>query len=115
MKHLTGELHARGAQWVVFRERERGREDPTFERGLFGALDHGLPFEDVVFIDGTCGYAFGGVDGEGAVFVHQPSGGCCGGHGFSARGAGGGRMLVDDMRQRDVPPTAVLAFCGFQI
>ena len=91
MPHLAQEAHARRRQRVVFRELQLGREDAPFERRAFGAVDQRFPVEQVVFGDGAGGYAFGGVVGQGAVFLEEAAVGGRGCHACALGASGGGR------------------------
>ncbi len=86
MPNLAQELHLRRAERVVFGELQFSREDPAFKGCVFGALDQGFPGEDVVFGDGTGGYAVRGGGGEEAVFVEEAFGGYGCRHGWVIEG-----------------------------
>jgi hypothetical protein len=75
MPHIRDELHLRRRERIVLGKLEFGGEDAAFERCAFGALDQGFPEEHVVFGDGTRGYAFGWVGGEGFVLFEEAFGG----------------------------------------
>jgi hypothetical protein len=80
MPNIALELHGRRHERVVFGKLEFGGENAAFVGGSFGTLDHGFPEEEVVFVDGAGGDAFGRVCGEVLVFLEEALGGD-GGHG----------------------------------
>jgi hypothetical protein len=65
------ELHSRRHERVVLGEFELGGKDAAFLGGSFGALDHGFPKEEVVFVDGTGGNALWRVGGEVFVLLEE--------------------------------------------
>jgi hypothetical protein len=65
------ELHGRRHERVVLGEFELGREDAAFVGCSFGALDHGFPEEEVVFVDGAGGDALWWVGGEVFVLLEE--------------------------------------------
>lgn len=83
MPDVTGKLHRRGHQRVVLGEFELRGEYASFEGSAFGPLDYGFPVEEIVFIGGAGGDAFGWVDGERFVLLEETfggdgvHGGCC--------------------------------------
>ncbi len=74
MPHITRELHRRRSQWIIFWEFQLRWEHATFERRATGALDQGLPDEDVVFGDGAGSYAVRRVVGQVFVFLEETLG-----------------------------------------
>jgi len=66
------ELHGRRHERVVLWEFELGGEDAAFVGGALGALDHGFPEEEVVFVDGAGGDALWRVGGEVLVLLEEP-------------------------------------------
>lgn len=62
MPDIAQELHGRRHERVVSRKFELGREYTAFVRCSFGSHDHGLPEEEVIFVDGAGGDAFGWCD-----------------------------------------------------
>lgn len=71
MPDFGEELHGRRRERVVLGELELGGEDAALKGGALGTLDEAFPEEEVVFGDGAGGDAFGGVVGEGAVFLEE--------------------------------------------
>lgn len=55
---VTEELHGWWHERVILRELELGWEDTSFKWRAFWAFDQGLPDEEVIFRDGSCGNAF---------------------------------------------------------
>jgi hypothetical protein len=82
MPDFTQKLHLGRTEGIVFGESEFSGEDASFEGRVFGALDQRFPGEDVIFGDGTGGYAVGRRGGEEAVFVEEAFGGYGCGHGL---------------------------------
>jgi hypothetical protein len=80
MPDFTQKLHLGRAEGIVFGESEFSGEDASFEGRVFGTLDQRFPGEDVVFRDGTGGYAVGRRGGEEAVLVEESFGGYGCGH-----------------------------------
>lgn len=80
MPDFTQKLHLGRAEGIVFGESEFSGEDASFEGRVFGTLDQRFPGEDVVFGDGTGGYAVGRRGGEEAVLVEESFGGYGCGH-----------------------------------
>jgi len=65
------ELHSRRHERVVLWEFELGGEDAAFVGSSFGALDHGFPEEEVIFVDGARGDALWWVGGEVFVLLEE--------------------------------------------
>jgi hypothetical protein len=65
------ELHGRRHERVVLGEFELGGEDAAFVGSSFGALDHGFPEEEVIFVDGTGGDTLWWVGGEVFVLLEE--------------------------------------------
>lgn len=82
MPDFAQELHFGRTKWIVFGKLEFGGEDTSLKGCVFGPLDQGFPGEDVVFGDGTSGYAVRWGGGEEAVFVEEPFGSYGCGHGL---------------------------------
>ena len=71
MPDLAEELHCRRGERVVLGEAQLGGEDAALKGRALGALDQGLPAQEVVFGDGAGGDALGWVVGEGAVLLEE--------------------------------------------
>jgi len=67
MPDFSEELHLRRIEWIVFGELELGREDATFKRSLFWALDQCLPDKEVILTDGTGSDSIGRIRKESLV------------------------------------------------
>lgn len=83
--HVGEELHRGRGEGVVFGELELGGEDAAFEGRAFGALDQGLPVQEIIFRDGAGGDAVRGVVREGAVLLEETAVGCALRHGRIAQ------------------------------
>lgn len=78
---LAHELHLGRVQRIVFGELELGREDASFERSLFWALDESLPEKEIIFADGSCRDAVRWRREESLVLLEEPlRGDARGGH-----------------------------------
>jgi hypothetical protein len=73
VKDLAQELHAGRRQRVVLGELELGREDAALKGRTLGALDQGLPVQQVVLGDGAGRDAVGRIVGQRAVLLEQPA------------------------------------------
>ena len=80
MPHLAQKPHHRRRERIVSRKPQFGGEHAAFERGALGALDQRFPDVEVVFGDGTGGYAVRWVRGEELVFLKEAFGCYCGRH-----------------------------------
>lgn len=80
MPDVALELHGRRHERVVLGEFELCWEDAAFVWCSFGALDHGLPEEEVIFVDWACCDALGWVGGKVLVLLEETFG-CYGVHG----------------------------------
>lgn len=69
------ELHGRRHERVVLWEFELCWEDSAFVWCSLGALDHRLPEEKVIFVDGACCDALGRVGGKVLVLLEEALGG----------------------------------------
>ena len=65
------ELHGRRHERVVLGEFELCWEDTAFVWCSLGTLDHGLPEEEVIFIDGACCDALWRVGREVLVLLEE--------------------------------------------
>lgn len=65
------ELHGRWHERVVLREFELCRKDAAFVWCSLGALDHGFPQEEVIFVNWACCDALGRVGGEVLVLLEE--------------------------------------------
>ena len=74
MPEITEELHGGRHERVVLGKLQFGREDPSLVRRAFGALDHGLPDEQVILIDWARRDAIGRIGGQVFVFLKEPLG-----------------------------------------
>lgn len=103
MPHLPQKLHRRRREGIIPREAQLSGKDAVLVWRAVGPLDQRFPEEDVVFRDGACGDAVGGVGGQVLVFGEEAFGGQGGGHcgvwgrGGLLRGAGRGGEGGDGM------------------
>jgi hypothetical protein len=65
------ELHGRRHERVVLGEFELCWEDAAFVWCSLGALDHGLPEEKVIFVNGACCDALGWVGRKVLVLLKE--------------------------------------------
>lgn len=74
MPEITEELHSGRHERVVLWELQFGREDTSLVRCALGALNHGLPDEEVILVDWASRDAVGRVGGQVFVFLKESLG-----------------------------------------